>query len=110
MMGVRAARAHERGGHVAGLFDGQPLRKRDYAFGGYGNSFFIRTRRWALWARNQPSRFHLFDKSRDPGESTNVAHKHPRWCTASTGPSRRGRAASCPTTGAWTRTDNLPRV
>ena len=35
------------------------------------------TRRWALWARNRPTRFHLFDKRKDPSEGNNVAHEHP---------------------------------
>jgi arylsulfatase A-like enzyme len=76
MMGVKAPEAMN-GVDMSPLFDGKPLRKREYTFGGYGNSFFIRTRRWALWARNRPTRFHLFDKRRDAGESTNVAHRHP---------------------------------
>ncbi len=77
MMGVEQPK-RMNGVDMSPAFDGQPLRKRDYTFGGYGNSFYIRTRRWAIWARNRPSRFHLFDKSRDAGESNNVAHKHPR--------------------------------
>jgi arylsulfatase A-like enzyme len=75
MMGVKAPEAMN-GVDLSPLLDGKPLPKRDYAFGGYGNSFFIRTRRWAMWARNKPTRFHLFDKRRDPGETTNVAHRH----------------------------------
>ena len=76
MMGVPAPE-RMNGVDLSTLFDGVKPPKRDYAFGGYGNSFFIRTRRWAMWARNKPTRFHLFDKHRDPGEGTNVAHKHP---------------------------------
>jgi arylsulfatase A-like enzyme len=76
MMGVPAPKAMN-GMDMSPLFAGQQLPKRDYAYGGYGNSFFIRTRRWAMWARNKPARFHLFDKQRDPGEGTNVAHRHP---------------------------------
>jgi hypothetical protein len=30
-----------------------------------------------MWARNKPTRFHLFDKRKDPSEGTNVAHQHP---------------------------------
>jgi arylsulfatase A-like enzyme len=76
MMGVKAPE-RMNGVDLSTLFDGKKPPKREYAFGGYGNSFFIRTRRWAMWARNKPARFHLFDKHRDPGEGTNVAHKHP---------------------------------
>jgi arylsulfatase A-like enzyme len=76
MMGVPAP-DRMNGVNLSTLFDGAKPPKRDYAFGGYGNSFFIRTRRWAMWARNKPTRFHLFDKRKDPGEGTNVAHEHP---------------------------------
>ncbi len=76
MMGVKAPTSMN-GVDMSPLFEGRQLPKRDYAFGGYGNSFFIRTRRWAMWARNKPTRFHLFDKHRDPSEGTNVAHRHP---------------------------------
>jgi arylsulfatase A-like enzyme len=75
MMGVQAP-GRMNGVDMSPLFDGKPLPKRDYAFGGYGNSFFIRTRRWALWGRNKPARFHLFDRHKDPSEGTNVAHRH----------------------------------
>jgi arylsulfatase A-like enzyme len=76
MMGVPAPE-RMNGANLSTLFDGVKPPKRDYAFGGYGNSFFIRTRRWAMWARNKPTRFHLFDKRKDPSEGTNVAHQHP---------------------------------
>jgi arylsulfatase A-like enzyme len=76
MMGVRAPK-RMNGVDLSVLFDGKQPPKREYAFGGYGNSFYIRTRRWALWGRNKPGRFHLFDKRRDPSEGNNVAHRHP---------------------------------
>jgi arylsulfatase A-like enzyme len=76
MMDVKAPDSMD-GADMSPLFDGKRLRKREYAIGGYGNSFFIRTRRWALWARTRPGRFHLYDKRRDPGENHNVAHRHP---------------------------------
>ncbi len=77
MMGVEAPK-RMNGVDLSVMFEGKRPPKRDYAFGGYGNSFFIRTRRWAMWARNKPARFHLFDKRRDPSEGTNVAHRHPQ--------------------------------
>jgi len=76
MMDVKAPESMN-GVDMSPLFDAKPLPKREYAFGGYGNSFFVRTRRWAMWARNKPTRFHLFDKRKDPGETDNVAHRHP---------------------------------
>jgi arylsulfatase A-like enzyme len=65
------------GADLSRLFDGKKPRPRSYAFGGYGNSFYIRTRRWAMWARTKPKAFHLFDRRRDPGEFENLAHRRP---------------------------------
>ena len=76
MMGVKAP-SRMNGVDMSPALEGKPLPKRDYAMGGYGNSFFIRTRRWAMWARNKPMHFHLFDKKRDPSEGDNVAHRNP---------------------------------
>jgi arylsulfatase A-like enzyme len=76
MTGVKAPRTMN-GVDLSPLFAGKPLPKRDYAIGGYANSFFIRTPRWAMWARNKPAEFQLFDKLRDPLERTNVADRHP---------------------------------
>ena len=58
-------------------FRGRRLPERDYAYGGYSNSFFIRSSRWAMWGDNRPGRFRLFDLHRDPGQFHNVAHRHP---------------------------------
>jgi arylsulfatase A-like enzyme len=76
MLGVPAPKSMT-GADMSPLFAGQRLPKREYAVGGYRNSFFIRTRRWTLFGRNNASRFHLYDKNRDPGENRNVAHRHP---------------------------------
>jgi arylsulfatase A-like enzyme len=76
MMGVPTP-GRMNGVDLSVLFHGKRPPKREYAFGGYGNSFYIRTRRWAMWARNKPTRFHLFDKRKDPSEGNNVAHEHP---------------------------------
>ena len=89
--GRARARADERRGPVDAVRRRRPP-KREYAFGGYGNSFFIRTRRWAMWARNKPTRFHLFDKRKDPSEGNNVAHEHPASCTTCTGSCASGPA------------------
>ena len=58
-------------------FRGRRLPKRPYAWGGYGDSFYIRSERWALWAYNRPSGFKLFDLQRDPGHNHNVASQYP---------------------------------
>jgi arylsulfatase A-like enzyme len=76
MLGVPAPKSMT-GADMSPLFAGQRLPKREYAVGGYRNSFFIRTRRWTLFGRNNASRFHLYDKDRDPGENKNVARRHP---------------------------------
>jgi arylsulfatase A-like enzyme len=57
---------------------GEKLPKRPYAFGGYSNSFFVRTERWAMWADNRPAHFQLYDLKEDPGEFDNVARDHPK--------------------------------
>ena len=58
-------------------FEGRRLPDRDYAWGGYSDSFYIRNERWALWAYNKPTGFKLFDLQNDPGQSNNVASRHP---------------------------------
>jgi arylsulfatase A-like enzyme len=58
-------------------FRGRKLPERDYAWGGYSDSFFIRSRRWMLWGYNRPGNFRLFDLKRDPGMEHNVAGRYP---------------------------------
>ncbi len=60
------------------LFDRKRLPRREYAFGGYGNSFYFRSRGWAMWARTKPKGFHLFDRRHDRGEGTNLASRRPQ--------------------------------
>jgi arylsulfatase A-like enzyme len=55
---------------------GRPLPTRDYAWGGYSDSFFIRSRRWMLWGYNKPANFKLFDLRRDPGMFDNLAGRN----------------------------------
>jgi arylsulfatase A-like enzyme len=57
---------------------GKSLPERPYAFGGYSNSFFIRTERWAMWADNRPAHFQLYDLREDPGEFENLARHRPK--------------------------------
>jgi arylsulfatase A-like enzyme len=56
---------------------GRRLPERDYAWGGYSDSFFIRSDRWMLWGYNKPGNLKLFDLRRDPGQFDNVAARHP---------------------------------
>ena len=58
-------------------FRNRKLPERDYAFGGYTDSFFIRSHRWALWGLNNGRRFHLFDLKHDAGEYDDVADRQP---------------------------------
>jgi len=75
MAGVR--RPHRMtGADLSRPFRGRQLPERHYAYGGYTDSFFIRSHRWALWGLNDGRRFHLFDLKRDPGQFHNVAHRH----------------------------------
>jgi arylsulfatase A-like enzyme len=76
MAGVR------RPGRMTGADLSRPMRgrrlpERDYAWGGYSDSFFIRSERWMLWGFNKPAGFKLFDLRRDPGQFDNVAARHP---------------------------------
>ncbi|MFL5837401.1 MAG: hypothetical protein ACJ76K_12560, partial [Solirubrobacteraceae bacterium] len=56
---------------------GHSLPERTYSYGGYADSFFIRSDQWALWGENRPGRFRLFDVRRDPAHNHNVASRHP---------------------------------
>jgi hypothetical protein len=76
MAGVR--RPHRMtGADLSRPFRGRKLPERDYAYGGYADSFFIRSHHWAMWGSNKPGRFRLFDLRRDPGQFDNVADRHP---------------------------------
>ena len=59
------------------FFEGRRPPPRPYAFGGYGNSYFVRTDRWALHGPNRGDLFHLYDHRNDPGESLDVAASYP---------------------------------
>ena len=76
MAGVRKPR-RMTGADLSRPFRGHRLPERDYAYGGYSNSFYIRSHHWALWGDNRPGRFRLFDLRRDPGQFDNVAHRYP---------------------------------
>ena len=76
MAGVKAPSAMT-GVDLSRAIRGGKLPERDYAYGGYSDSFFIRSRRWALWGYNKPARFRLFDLKHDPGQDHDVAHRHP---------------------------------
>jgi arylsulfatase A-like enzyme len=76
MAGVR--RPHRMTGvDLSRPFRGHKLPERDYAYGGYTDSFFIRSHHWALWGLNDGRHPHLFDLRRDPGQFVDVASRHP---------------------------------
>jgi arylsulfatase A-like enzyme len=76
MAGVRRPE-RMNGVDLSRAFRGRKLPERDYAWGGYSDSFFIRSRHWMLWGYNRPGNFRLFDLRRDPGMNRNVAGSNP---------------------------------
>jgi arylsulfatase A-like enzyme len=71
-----------RPGRMTGVDLSRPMRgrrlpERDYAWGGYSDSFFIRSDRWMLWGFNKPANFKLFDLQRDPGQFHDLAASRP---------------------------------
>ena len=71
-----------RPGRMTGVDLSRPMRgrhlpEREYAWGGYSDSFFIRSQHWMLWGYNRPGNFKLFDLQRDPGMNHNVARSNP---------------------------------
>jgi arylsulfatase A-like enzyme len=59
------------------FFEGRRPPRRPYSFGGYGNSYYVRSDDWALYGPNGGGGYHLFDRHRDPGEGSDVARSHP---------------------------------
>jgi arylsulfatase A-like enzyme len=76
MAGVPVPRKMD-GVDLSRLLDGRGPPPRPYAFGGYGNSYFIRGDRWALHGPNDGELFHLYDRRADPGEARDVAGANP---------------------------------
>ena len=76
MAGVRVPRGMD-GVDLSRLLEGRDPPERPYAWGGYGNSFFVRSAGWAMFGANGGGGVNLFDRRRDPAESRNVAGAHP---------------------------------
>ncbi len=76
MAGVRTPRQMD-GTDLSPLFRRRKPSGRSYAYGGYTNGFYIRTDSWALFGDNRGRALHLYDISRDPRESRNVASTNP---------------------------------
>lgn len=77
MAGVPAPAAMD-GVDVSALLDRRSPPPRSYAYGGYKNSFYVRTDRWAMSGVNRHGDYKLYDLRKDPGERRNVASTHPR--------------------------------
>ena len=77
MAGVEAPEGMD-GVDLSSLFAGNQPSPRPYAYGGYKNSFFLRTDRWAMSGINSPGKFQLYDLKEDPGETRNLAGRNPR--------------------------------
>jgi arylsulfatase A-like enzyme len=76
MAGVPVPRRMD-GVDLSRFFEGRRPPPRPYAFGGYGNSFFVRTERWAMFGTNRGRGLHLYDRRRDVAETRDVAGAHP---------------------------------
>jgi arylsulfatase A-like enzyme len=72
MAGVPVPRGMD-GVDLARLFEGRRPPERDYSWGGYGNSWYVHSDRWAAFGANNGAGPRLFDKRRDPGERRNLA-------------------------------------
>lgn len=77
MAGVRVPRGMD-GVDLSRFFQGRRPPARDYAWGGYGNSFFVKTDRWSMFGDNRGGDFHLYNPRRDFREWRNLAASHRR--------------------------------
>jgi arylsulfatase A-like enzyme len=76
MAGVRTP-DYMQGVDLSVLFAGGEPPERDAAYGGYGDSHFFRSDRWAYMSDNAGERPKLFDLSVDPGETADLAFEQP---------------------------------
>ena len=66
------------GADLSRLFRGAEPPARAASWGGYSNSHYLRSDRWAFFADNRMQRPHLYDLERDPGETRNLAAERPQ--------------------------------
>jgi arylsulfatase A-like enzyme len=76
MAGVRVPEAMN-GLNLSGFLGSGKPTVRPLAYGGYGDSHYVRTDHWAYMADNRMRNARLFDVREDPGEHTDVADRHP---------------------------------
>jgi arylsulfatase A-like enzyme len=72
MAGVRVP-DHVGGADLSVFFEGGEPPPRDLAWGGYSDSHFLRSERWAYMSDNAGERPKLFDLTSDPAETTDLA-------------------------------------
>jgi arylsulfatase A-like enzyme len=76
MAGVPVPRSMD-GGELSRFFEGKRPENRPYAWGGYGNSFFIRSERWKAFGGNRGGDLHLYAPRADHHEWRNLAGSRP---------------------------------
>lgn len=76
MLDARVPRGMD-GIDLSRFFDGRSPAEREYAWGGYGNSFFVRSERWKAFGSNLGANIHLYQPPGDLRERRNVARAHP---------------------------------
>jgi arylsulfatase A-like enzyme len=96
MAGVPVPRRMD-GADLSRFFEGRRPAARPYAFGGYGNSFFVRTDRWAMFGANRGGGLQLYDRRRDAEETRDVADANPRKAAELYGVVRRRAGRRLPT-------------
>jgi arylsulfatase A-like enzyme len=77
MAGVEAP-SQMTGVDLSAYFRGGHPPDRPYAYGGYGNHHYVVGESWKLYARNDHTDVHLYNRKRDPGEVHDLAHSHRR--------------------------------
>ena len=65
------------GADLSRLLAGASVPDRPYSWGGYSNSYYIRSDTWSMFAENRPAGFRLFDLRQDPGEHRDLAPAQP---------------------------------
>jgi arylsulfatase A-like enzyme len=66
------------GNDLSAFLRGGKAPARPFAYGGYANSFYLRSDRWVLFGENRPAGLKLFDLERDRGENRNLARRRPQ--------------------------------
>jgi arylsulfatase A-like enzyme len=65
------------GADLSHLLDGRVPGERPYAYGGYGNCFYVRSGSHGLFGTNRGDGLHLFDHRDDPDEMRNLSAGQP---------------------------------